>query len=554
MSQGNEVHGFGPFTLDLSAGVLRRGREIVPLPPKAFDILSLLVRNHGGVVAKEKILRAVWPDTFVEEGSLSQNVFHLRKILGEEYIQTVPRRGYRFAAPAAITSLAVLPFVNLSADVGLEYFSDGLTDEIISTLAAVEGLHVPGRSSTFQFKGRPRDIREVGRLLSVAAVLEGSVRGDGERLKITAQLSAVADGYCIWSETYVRKFDNVLRLEHEIAQAILLSLRLHAPLAERQTTNAPAYHLYLKGRHFWNMRPEGVDRAMGFFENAIREDPRYALAYAGLADCYSTQSAWESGVRPPRAGFPKARKLASRAIDLDDRLAEAHTTLGYVNLHFSWDHTAAERDFQRAIALNSGYSVAHHWYSHLLTAAHRTAESLSESRRALDLDPLDLITNAHLAWHHYYAGEIPEMEASVAALRELYPEAHWSEFFLGWLRERQGRVQDAAAAFERAVTAAKGMLVMRTVAIRAAALAGRREEARAELGSLKEIARERYVAAYEIALIHAALEESDETFDYLDRAYEERSAWLVYLAVEPRLNSLRADPRFGSLLRRVRGA
>jgi tetratricopeptide (TPR) repeat protein len=175
-------------------------------------------------------------------------------------------------------------------------------------------------------------------------------------------------------------------------------------------------------------------------------------------------------VRPPRAGFPKARKLASRAIDLDDRLAEAHTTLGYVNLHFSWDHTAAERDFQRAIALNSGYSVAHHWYSHLLTAAHRTAESLSESRRALDLDPLDLITNAHLAWHHYYAGEIPEMEASVAALRELYPEAHWSEFFLGWLRERQGRVQDAAAAFERAVTAAKGMLVMRTVVIRAAAL------------------------------------------------------------------------------------
>jgi TolB-like protein len=535
MPQEREVHVFGPFTLDVSAGVLRRDREILPLPPKAFEILTLLVRNHGDVVAKEQILRAVWPDTFVEEGSVTQNVFHLRKILGQEYIRTVPRRGYSFEAPATIVSVGVLPFLNLSPDPGLEYFSDGLTDEIITALASVERLRVPGRSSTFQFKGRPRDIREVGRLLGVGAVLEGSVRSDGKHLKITAQLSSVADGYCIWSETYVRDFD------------------VRARLAERQTANAPAYHLYLKGRHFWNMRPEGVDRAIGFFERAIREDSRYALAYVGLADCYSTQSAWESGVRPPREGFPKARELASRAIDLDDQLTEAHTTLGYVNLHFSWDYAAAERDFQRAIALNSGYSVAHHWYSHLLTAAGRGAESLIESRRALDLDPLDLITNAHMAWHYYYSGEIPKMEAAVTGLRELYPEAHWSEFFLGWLRERQHRLADAADAFERAVTAAKGAPVMRTVAVRAAALAGYREKARAGLESLKAIARERYVSSYEVALIHAALEETEKAFDSLEKAYEERSAWLAYIRVEPRLDNLRADPRFSALLQRVRG-
>jgi TolB-like protein len=553
MSQEREIHVFGPFTLDVSAGVLRRDREILPLPPKAFEILTLLVRSHRDVVAKEEILRSVWPDTFVEEGSLTQNVFHLRKILGKEYIRTVPCRGYRFEAPATIVSVGVLPFVNLSPDPGLEYFSDGLTGEIITALASVEHLRVPGRSSTFQFKGRPRDIREVGRLLSVGAVLEGSVRSDGKRLRITAQLSSVADGYCIWSETYVREFDNVLQLEHEIAQAILRNFRVRARLAERQTTNAAAYHLYLKGRHLWNMRPEGVDRAMEFFESAIREDSSYALAYVGLADCYSTQSAWESGVRPPREGFSKARELASRAIDLDDQLTEAHTTLGYVNLHFSWDYAAAERDFQRAIALNSGYSVAHHWYSHLLTAAGRGAESLIESRRALDLDPLDLITNAHMAWHYYYSGEIPEMEAAVTGLRELYPEAHWSEFFLGWLRERQHRLADAADTFERAVTAAKGAPVMRTVAVRAAALAGYREKARAGLESLKAIARERYVSSYEIALIHAALEETEKAFESLEKAYEERSAWLAYVRVEPRLDNLRADPRFSALLQRVRG-
>ena len=553
MSHGREIYAFGPFTLDLSAGVLRRGEKILPLPPKAFEILTLLVRSHGGVVPKEQILRAVWPDTFVEEGSLSQNVFQLRKILGEQYIRTVPRRGYRFETPPTIVSVGVLPFVNLSSDPGLEYFSDGLTDEIISTLASVEHLRVPGRSSTFQFKGHPRDIREVGRLLSVGAVLEGSVSTDGEHLKVLAQLSSVSDGYCIWAETYVRRFDNVLRLENEIARAILHSLSMHAPLAERQTTNAPAYHLYLKGRHFWNMRPEGVDRAIGFFENAIREDSKYALAYAGLADCYATQSAWESGVRPPREGFPMAQQLAIRAIDLDDRLTEAHTTLGYVDLHFSWNYAAAERDFQRAIALNPGYSVAHHWYSHLLTATGRRAESLAESRRALDLDPLDLITNAHMAWHHYYSGEIAEMETAVQGLRELYPEAHWSEFFLGWLRERQHRLAEAADSFERAVTAAKGAPVMKTVAVRAAALAGNRERARTGLQSLKATAASRYVSSYEIALIYAALEETEMAFEALEKAYEERSAWLAYISVEPRLDDLRADPRFNALVRRVRG-
>jgi tetratricopeptide (TPR) repeat protein len=300
------------------------------------------------------------------------------------------------------------------------------------------------------------------------------------------------------------------------------------------------------------MRPQGVDRAMEFFGSAIREDPKYALAYAGLADCYSTQSAWESGVRAPREGFPKARELARRATDLDDRLAEAHTTLGYVNLHFSWDFEGAERDFQRAIALNSGYSVAHHWYSHLLTATGRTVASLDASRRALDLDPLDLITNAHMAWHYYYAGDIPAMEAAVDSLRDLYPESPWSGFFLAWLRERQRRFDDATAAFESAISAAKGTMVMRTSAARAMAMAGRCGEAKCELQALKGLSADRHVASYELALIHAAVQERDQAFEYLRKAYDERSAWLAYLAVEPRLGDLRGDPRLHELMQRIR--
>jgi tetratricopeptide (TPR) repeat protein len=309
--------------------------------------------------------------------------------------------------------------------------------------------------------------------------------------------------------------------------------------------------LYLKGRHFWNHRPTGLDRAMDFFGRAIREDPKYALAYAGLADCYATQSAWESGALSPREGFPKARELATRAIELDETLAEAHSTLGYANLHFGWDWAAAERDFQRAIALNSGYAVAHHWYAHLLTAEARPEEALAAGRKALDLEPLDLITNVHMAWHQFYFGGVPEMEEAVRTLSELGPGAHWSEFWLGLLCERQQRWDDAAQALERAVVASQGSLVMRTAAARAAALAGRSAAARQELDSLQSLAGKQYVSSYELALIHVALGEQDEAFRLLDKAYEERSAWLAYFDVEPRLTALRGDERYARLLRQI---
>lgn len=546
-----ETYDFGPFTLDVSGRILRRGHELISLTPKLFDTLTLLVRNQGKLLTKEEIIREVWPDAFVEEGSISQNIFQLRRIIGEAFIQTAPRRGYRFVPSTTIASIAVLPFLNLSGDEEFGYFVDGLTDEILSTLASVGGLRVPARSSAFRFAGKPYDLSEIGQALNVSAVMEGSVRRHGPRVKVTAQLSSVTDGYCLWSDSYVREGDDVLAIQYDIASAIVRSLKVRTSFERRQSTNARAYHLYLKGRHFWNKRPVGVDRAIQFFEQAVNEDRSYALAYAGLADCYSTKSAWESGMLAPSEGFPRARALAAKALELNPELAEAHTTLAYTDLHFRWDWASAERGFRRAIALSPGYLSAHHWYSHLLTALNRTAESLDESLTTLDLDPLDLIANVHLAWHYFYAGELSEMEAAVEATRDLHPNAHWTYFFLGWVRERQGRFGDAANALGCALAASDASPVMQTAAARALALNGDTERARNELAALEQSRQKRHVSSYELALLCAGLNDSDEAFRYLEAAYEERSAWMAYLNVEPRLNALRSTDRFRDLLRRM---
>lgn len=314
-------------------------------------------------------------------------------------------------AEPTLNSIAVLPFLDLSPGRDQEYFSDGLTEEIINALTRLEGLRVVARTSAFQFKGKAVDIRRVGDQLGVRTVLEGSVRKEGARLRITAQLNEARNGCHLWSEAYDREMQDVFAIQEDISNAIAATLRVRlAPsaesrLASRYTEDLETYHLYLRGRYFANkITQQDLERGIGFFEQALERDRRYAPAYAGLADSYGLLAA--NNFCPTKPVLEKAWLAAMAALALDDTLAEAHESLGYIR-HHQWNWTGANEAFQRAIELNPNYAVAYHWYSHNLSAMGRREESLAVSRRALDLDPLDFLINFHLAWFFFYAHDYP---------------------------------------------------------------------------------------------------------------------------------------------------
>src|SRR5215470_2180688 len=442
-------------------------------------------------------------------------------------------------------SIAVLPFVNISADQDNEYFCDGLAEELLNALARIEGLKVAARTSSFSFKGKDLDVREIGRRLAVETILEGSVRKVGEQLRITAQLINVRDGYRAWSKRYDRQADDVFKVQDELSLDIVNCLKLKIPgtrreaLIRRYTDNEHAYLLYLKGRYHQNRwTPEGIRKSVEYFDEAIKLDANYALAYAGLADSYSSLGAAHAFGLCVKETSPKARAAAIKALEIDDSLAEAHSSLALVKLNFEFDWPGAEQEFKRAIELNPNYSSAYHWYSHYLIAMGRMEESLTMSRRALELDPLDLETNIHLAWHFYFARDYEQALEVTAKTLEIDPnftEAYW---FSGWAYEQQGRYADAIAAYERG-----GLLQEReelwALLGHAHGLSGNQIEARKFLSKIKEGNEGRYVSPYSIAVVHLGLNELDEAFEWLYKALDEHNAWLVYLKVNPIFDSLR---------------
>jgi serine/threonine-protein kinase len=451
-------------------------------------------------------------------------------------------------------AIAVLPFVNASPDPDTEYFSDGMTDELIDALTKVEGLRVASRTSVFALKRRETDVRTLGALLGVAVVLEGSVRRSGNRLRVAARLTDVSEGRHLWSERYDRDADDVFQVQDEIAGTIVRTLRstllgdLGDPTPRRYTANLTAYNLYLKGRYCWNKRrAEGLTEAIAYFEAAIAEDPRYALAYSGLADCYALHVDYRG--MPVIEAMARSRELALRALELDDSLAEAHTSLAWVTFLHEWDWQAAERQFRRAIELNPRYATARQWYAWLLVSQGQAEAALAEARAAAELDPASVSIRRSLGWLNYYARRYDTAVEQLHRALAMDPTAEENHRVLGLVLTQQGRFEEAAAAFREAIAGAAESAYARGALARSLALAGRTAEARGIVAELEAEARTRYVSPVAFASAHIALGNLDEAFLWIERARAERRGWLAYLRVEPIFDPIRGHPRFAELLK-----
>jgi serine/threonine protein kinase/tetratricopeptide (TPR) repeat protein len=454
-------------------------------------------------------------------------------------------------------AIAVLPFVNSSPDPENEYFSDGMTDELITALSKVEGLQVASRTSIFALKNLREDVRSIGARLNVSAVLEGTVRRSGNRLRITVQLSSVSDGRTLWSERYDREMADVFAIQDEIAQTIVRTLR--ATLLDnlgdltpvRYTANVRAYSLYLKGRFWWNRRTQAaIKEGIRYFEQAIEEDPGYALAYSGLADSYALDLDYRGA--PVVEGLERAKAEARKAIDLDETLAEAHTSLGWVTFIYDWDWSGAEREFTRAIQLNPQYSVARQWHSWFLAAMGRFDEALAEGRTAIDLDPASVSIRRSMGWLQYYARQYDAALENLRRALAMNPTAEETHRLLGLVYLQKRVPDDAATAFKEALANSENDALAFAGLGHVAVLRGREDEARAVLQELHERAKVRYVSPVAQAGLYVALGEVDTAFEWLERAYRDRRGWLAYLKIEPMLDGLHPDPRFQRLIERMR--
>jgi TolB-like protein len=580
------LYDFGPFRLDTAQRLLLRAGRIVPLTPKAYETLLALVRDRGQIVSKERLLTEVWPDSFVAENVLAVNISTLRKTLGEQpdgrlYIENVPKRGYRFLAPVraapagnnqhahdgaasadaqidAPTSLAVLPFVNASADPHAEYLSDGITESIINSLARLAQLRVMARSVVFRYKGEAVDPQQVGRELNVRAVLAGQVLQLGEHLIIRTELVDVADGRQLWGAQYDRKPADLLAVQAEIATEISDRLRLQLSRAERQqlskryTEDTEAHRLYLMGRYFWNKRtPDSLLKAIDYFQQASTRDPNYSVAYSGLADCYTLLN-YYSAFRPD-AAMPQAQAAAEKALAIEPTLAEAHASRAIVKFWYEWDWAGADADFKQALALNPGYATAHQWYCWYLVALQRFDEALATGARGVELDPLALPVNMALGKAYFFARRYDE--ALAQCLKTLEMDANFipALYFCGRAYEQQGMYEAALALYEQARVMSGDLPLATAILGHAHARAGHTDKARQLLSSLFELQAQgrRYVPAYGMALVHTALGEHEQACEWLARACDERFLWLVYLDVDPVFDPLRADPHFTTLRQRV---
>jgi serine/threonine-protein kinase len=454
-------------------------------------------------------------------------------------------------------AIAVLPFVNASADPENEYFSDGMTDELITALTKVEGLRVASRTSVFALKNVREDVRTLGARLNVSTVLEGTVRKAGNQIRLTVQLTGVRDGRTLWSERYDRELADVFAIQDEIASTIVRTLRstllgdLGDPTPVRYTANVRAYSLYLKGRFWWNRRTQAdIAQGIRYFEQAIAEDPGYALAYSGLADSYALDLDYR-GV-PVVEGMERAKAEARKAIELDETLAEAHTSLGWVTFIYDWDWRAADREFRRAIELNPRYSTARQWYAWYLMAMGRFDEALAEGRVAVELDTGSVSIRRSLGWLQYYSRQSEPALENLRRALTMDPTAEETHRLLALVYLQQGRYDDAAAAFREAIANSGNPVLAFAGLGHVAARRGRLDEARKILQDLQERARSQYVSPVPMVGLHVALGDSDSAFEGLERAHAERRGWLAYLRIEPMLQPLHGDARFQRLLERMR--
>jgi DNA-binding winged helix-turn-helix (wHTH) protein/TolB-like protein/Tfp pilus assembly protein PilF len=618
--QESHNYEFGRFRLKTVERVLLREGELVPLTPKVFDILVTLVEHGGQVVAKDDLMKRVWPNTFVEEGNLTQNISLLRKALGEspggvQYIETVPRRGYRFVAdtsqswgekplepapqddptpvvsipnttsqsagskrtplyalaagvlvlglvglvyfttgwgkakePAPIQSIAVLPFVHESSDPDAEYINDKIAESLINSLSKLPQLRVVPRSVVATYKGREIDPRKVGQELNVRAVVTGRLRRHGDIISIQADLIDLDNVAQLWGQHYDHKLSDVLLVQDDISRDIFENLRLKLNVEEKKQLDA--YRLYLKGRNAWNKRTgDALQQAIEFFNQAIAIDPNYGAAYAGLADCYNMLVVY--GRLQPKEGFPKAKEAATRALEIDESSAEAHTSMAFIKFRWDWDRAATEREFQEAIKLKPAYAPAHQWYSSYLVAVERFDEAIAEAKRTEEVEPFSFVASSHLGWIYYLAGQNDKAIEQCKKILELDPNSFPARRYLGLAYEAKGMYPEAIAEFQTGVKLSGSPLMLALLG-HAYAVSGKTAEAKQVLNDLQQLQGQRYVSPYTVAAIHAGLGDREQAFKWLETAVEERDIWLMNLKVDPVFAKLRTHRQFTDILARIR--
>lgn len=545
----------------------------VRLEPKVMEVLLCLARHAGETLPKETLFHSVWPDTFVSDDVLTHSISELRRAFEDDareprIIQTIPKRGYRLVAPVnaagaatapaasvARDSIAVLPFINMSAEAENEFLTDGITEEIINALAQIKELHVVARSSAFSFKGKHTDPRIVGEQLNVRTVLEGSVRRNGSRLRITAQLVNAADGYHLWSERYDRELKDIFEVQDEIARSIAGRLRVtledmpHDLLVKARTKNLEAYSLYVKGRALLPRRGPTV-AYLDCFARAVSLDPDYAQVWAGLADSYTVLG--YTGLLPPQACMSKALEAARRAIALDASLAEAHNALAMASLMGAWDKRAAEQEFLHALALNPRYIQARTWYAmyYLMFSEGRMAEAVAEAKLALQSDPLSSYAHTMYGFICGYAGEYTEAMDAARRAVDLDSESYLARFAMQEVLRISGRLEESVAVGELALAMSGRHAWAMTFLALALAECGKSTDADALYAEMLARARRQYVAPAPLAVVASAACREDEAIGHARDAFKQRDPECLfvlsrYVRIADRLY---AYPRFQELV------
>jgi TolB-like protein len=561
--------GFGPFELDQDAGELRKDGTKVRLQEQPLQILQMLLEQPGKVVPREELQRRIWPsDTFVDfDHGINNAIKRLREALGDtaetpRYVETLPRRGYRFIGKieceaSRMRSLAILPLENLSHDPQQDYFAEGLTEALITTLAKIRGLRVISRTSAMLYKGIRKPLREVARELEVDTIVEGTVLRAGHRVRITVQLIDAHKEAHLWAESYERDLRNVLALQSELAQAIAREIRVkltpqeQAQFGQERPVDPEAYEAYLKGRYYWNRRSgDGLGKSIPYFQQAIAKDPTYALAYSGLADGLTISALFS--LVAPEEGCGKAKKLALQALEIDSSLAEAHASLAWATMCYDYDYATTEREFERSIELNPRYATAHQWFGMALGLLGRCEEGYTEVKRAIRLDPCSSIMPWALAFVYWCGRRNDEALEQCEKSLELDPAftpAYWQR---GLVCLNKCMHEAAITALQRADELSQGAPIIVGYLGAAHAAAGDSDGAQKVLDRLSEYSRERYVSPYLFARIYAALGNKDEALHWLETGHKNRAEWMVLLKTEAGFDNLKSEPRFQDLVRRLK--
>jgi serine/threonine-protein kinase len=507
------------------------------------------VRRDAPINLERLISKMLQKDRLSRHGSM--------KAVFEE-LESVRRDSVNDAAASKRSpSIAILPFVDMSPAKDQEYFCDGMAEELINALTQIKDLRVIARTSAFSYKGKDVNVREIGRELDVTTVLEGSVRKAGNRLRITAQLVDTTGGHHLWSERYDREMGDIFSIQDDITLAIVDKLKPKllggekTKIVKRYTEDPEAWDLYSWGRHFWNRRTEdGFKTAINFFEQAIKKDPSYALAYAGLADCYNLLGYY--AYMEPNEAFPKAKNAALETLEFDDKLAEAHASLGWVLFFYEWDWERTETEFKRAIDLNPNYATAHHWYSVFLFTMERFDESVDKIKRAQELDPRSMMINITVGWPYYFGRRYDDAVKAFQNALLIDEEFWYSHWSLGVYYYQKGMYEKALDEYRKAKVSYKGrqQQIETYIGITYARM-GRGEEAQQVLDKLLERSKQEYVKPRFFADLYFAMEDNDKGFDWLERARIGRDSWMPFVRVDPFYDSVRSDPRYSELLEKM---